>query len=145
MPVISLGTALFDVFTFIWWPNTCVIHLFYLPYGGTKKKKLWIFLLLKNMYVKMFMFSVYHQASPRQVLSWHVYFINILLNKIYVWIFSLNGLKTRLKWNVSLNACLINVCLFFSSSDCLLLVSIIQTIQLIIYHEKHRHGTKFQF
>lgn len=35
---ISLGTALFDVFTFIWWPNTCVIHLFYLPYGGTKKK-----------------------------------------------------------------------------------------------------------
>lgn len=72
---ISLGTALFDVFTFIWWPNTCVIPI--LPtIWGYKKKKLWIFLLLKNMYVKMFMFSVlYHQASPRQVLSWHVYFI----------------------------------------------------------------------
>lgn len=43
--------------------------------------------------------------------------------------------------------CMFNKCVsfFFSSSDCLLLVSIIQTIQLIIYHEKHRHGTKFQF
>lgn len=146
MPVISLGTALFDVFTFIWWPSICVIHLFYLPYGGTKKK-LWIFLLLKNMYVKMFMFSVYHKASPRQVLLWHVYFIikhsfkqNLCLDFFTQWFKNKVEVKCVLE-------CMFNKCVsfFFSSSDCLLLVSIIQTIQLIIYHEKHRHGTKFQF
>lgn len=38
MFVISLGIVLFDVFIFIWWLSICVIYLFYLLYGGIKKK-----------------------------------------------------------------------------------------------------------
>lgn len=124
-----------------------VWYTYFTYHMGVQKKKLWIFLLLKNMYVKMFMFSVYHQSSPRQVLSWHVYFIikhsfkqNLCLDFFTQWFKNKVEVKCVLE-------CMFNECMsfFFSSSDCLLLVSIIQTIQLIIYHEKHRHGTKFQF
>lgn len=142
MPVISLGTALFDVFTFIWWPNTCVIHLFYLPYEGTKKKIYEFFCCWRICMWRCLCFLFTTRPHP-----WHVYFIikhsfkqNLCLDFFTQWFKNKVEVKCVLE-------CMFNKCVsfFFSSSDCLLLVSIIQTIQLIIYHEKHRHGTKFQF